>query len=154
MKVNWLKTEESTDFLKFHRIFSNYEKIQKLNTREKVTFYPAAKAELKVKSCLLSRCKCCIEGKKLLSIQLLPLGLMDPIRHGELHLFITQIVATKSLSLPPYNGSFNRSDCLLELLESFEKLYNWYLIVIILYFDSKTVLIRFNASGFSLADNS
>ena len=34
------------------------------------------------KSYLLSSCKSWIEGKKLPSIQLLPLGLMDPIRHG------------------------------------------------------------------------
>ena len=53
-----------------------------LNTREKSTFYPAEKAEQKVKSCLLSSWKCWIEGKKLSSIQLLPVGLMDPIRLG------------------------------------------------------------------------
>ena len=34
------------------------------------------------KSYLLSSCKSWIEGKKLPSIQLLPLGLMDAIRHG------------------------------------------------------------------------
>ena len=42
MIVNWLGTEEDTDFF---RISDEISQLCKLNTRGKFTFYPAAKAE-------------------------------------------------------------------------------------------------------------
>ena len=52
-------------FLKNFKPFFVLWTMQMLNRRGKTAFYPAGKAEYKVKKCLLFSCKCLIEGYKI-----------------------------------------------------------------------------------------